>query len=280
MMKSPPPPGSGTPEAIVVSTNNPHTPTDHGALKVVATYVAKGATRTAQKTGIRVIAAPGENGPPAFLLGSTAERSVDENKLPGRSVGDPIEAIDPDRDRLTYTLSGANANSFDIDSSGRLSTTEPLDHETDETLSVTVTATDPSGETGVVEVTVNVNDINEAPTISTGPTRGSQDENTSITTTVATYAATDPETTSAADLVWSLTGADAGDFEISDGGVLTFKEVPDFEKPAASNNLYRLTVKVSDGKLSDTRDVTVTVTDMAEEGWLPYRRCSPRLQSS
>ena len=38
---------------------------------------------------------------------------------------------------------------------------------------------------------------------------------------------------------------------------LTFKEVPDYEKPAASNNLYRVTVEVSDGKNKVTRPMTV-----------------------
>ena len=255
-----------------------HIPTAAGTLKVVATYNAKGNTRTATRTGINVRTAPDSNGPPEFLgLGSTAERSVDENKRAGTSVGNPIVATDPNRDRLTYTLTGTNVSSFDIDSIGRLSTTEPLDHETENgTRSVTVTATDPSDQTDTVDVTVNVNNINEAPTINTGPTRGSQDENMPITTEVDTYIASDPET-DAADLVWSLTGADAGDFEISDDGVLTFKEVPDFEKPAASNNVYQVTVKVSDGKLSDTRDVTVTVTDMAEEGVVTLSSVQPKV---
>ena len=42
---------------------------------------------------------------------------------------------------------------------------------------------------------------------------------------VATFTAVDPE---GKDIVWSLGGADAGDFKI-DGGVLTFKKSPDFE---------------------------------------------------
>ena len=178
----------------MISTDNPYTPLADGILKVEATYIAKNATRIVPKTGIRVIAAPTDNGPPEFP-GSTAESSVDENKRAGASVANPIVATDPDSDRLTYTLSGTNAASFDIDSSGRLSTTEPLDHEIEGgTRSITVTATDPSNQADTVNVTVNVNDINEDPTINTGPTRGSQDENTLITTEVGTYAATDPET--------------------------------------------------------------------------------------
>ena len=53
--------------------------------------------------------------------------------------------------------------------------------------------------------------------------------------------------------------------------------MPDFEKPAASNNVYRVTVKVSDGKGSDTRDVTVTVTDMAEDGVATLSSVQPKV---
>ena len=42
---------------------------------------------------------------------------------------------------------------------------------------------------------------------------------------MATYTAVDPEMTA---VKWSLSGDDAGDFDI-DGGVLTFKKSPDYE---------------------------------------------------
>jgi hypothetical protein len=62
-------------------------------------------------------------------------------------------------------------------------------------------------------------------------------------------------------------GADAGHFEI-DGktGTLSFKAAPDFENPAddGQDNVYDVIVKVSDGKLSDTQAVAVTVTNLEE----------------
>ena len=62
---------------------------------------------------------------------------------------------------------------------------------------------------------------------------------------MAADTASDPETTDAAELVWSLSGPDATDFNIGNQeggsrGTLTFKEKPDYEMPAASNNLYRV----------------------------------------
>ena len=85
-----------------------------------------------------------------------------------------------------------------------------------------------------------------------------------------------------AALVWSLTGPDASDFNIGnqDGGApgtLTFKEMPDYEMPAASNNLYRVTVEVSDGKLKATRPMTVMVTDVEEEGKVTLSSVQPKV---
>ena len=248
---------------------------DTGTIKVVAGYVAKGADRTEEKS-ITVRGVPsGANSAPAFLA-DTAARSVDENKT-NTNVGSPVTATDSDDSgKLYYTLN--DDTNFSINTSGQLKTKAALNHEDNETLSVTVTATDPSGETD--EVVVTVNDVNEAPTIDTGPTRApSQDENIPISTQVATYAASDVDDDT---LVWSLTGTDASDFDIGNqeggtAGVLTFKEIPDYEKPAASNNVYRVTVTVSDGKLKATRPMTVTVTDVAEDGVVTLSSVQPKV---
>ena len=55
---------------------------------------------------------------------------------------------------------------------------------------------------------------------------------------VATYTATDPESAGAVE--WSLGGDDAEDFMISDSGVLTFAEVPDYETPADGDDEQRV----------------------------------------
>ena len=96
-----------------------------------------------------------ENTPPAFAT-DTATRSVDENMYAGAAVGDPVTAMDAG-DTVTYTLSGSTY--FGIDgSSGQISTTMVLDHETMSSHTVTVTASDEEGATDTVNVTINVND--------------------------------------------------------------------------------------------------------------------------
>ena len=266
-----------------VGTGASYSPTDTKTLKVEATYDAQGDTRTATKTGITVRAVPGSNGAPTFPE-STAARSVDENKRAGTNVGKTIVAIDPDsadRSKLTYSV--PPDTNFSINNNGQLETKVPLDHEVAATFNVTVTATDPSGDTGTVTVTVTVNDVNETPTIDTGPTRANnRPEDIPVATVVATYVASDPETDDADDLVWSLTGTDASDFNIGNQGggtpgELTFKEMPDFEKPAATRNLYRVIVNVSDGKLKATRAMTVTVTDVAEDGEITLSSVQPKV---
>ena len=266
------------------ATDRSHTPTATGSLKVEATYIAKGDTRKATSKSNTVRAVPtgtNANADPSFE-NATEARSVDEGKA-NANVGDPIRATDDTRDdsgKLTYTLSD-NTN-FTI-TNGQLKTKVALDHEINPTIDVTVTATDPSDDSGTVAVTVTVNDVNEEPMFTAGPTRAlPQPENISITTLVAAYTATDPETEADDDLVWSLTGPDASDFNIGNQpegnlGQLTFKESPDYEMPAASNNMYRVTVEVSDGKLKATRPMTVMVTDMEEEGEVTLSSVQPKV---
>ena len=81
-----------------------------------------------------------------------------ENEPAGTNVGSPVVATDPDQgDTLTYTLSGADAASFDIVStSGQIRTRVPLDYEVKRSYSVTVTATDRSLAADSIEVTISV----------------------------------------------------------------------------------------------------------------------------
>lgn len=71
-----------------------------------------------------------------------------------------------------------------------------------------------------------------------------------------------------ATLTYSLTGTDANDFAISGSGTLSFSPAPDFEAPADSdaNNVYVVITWVSDGLFSDSQTVTITVTNVSENG--------------
>ena len=201
-------------------------------------------------------------------------REVMEDAAAAADVGAPVVATDTaddetgDNNAILYLLSGADAASFGINSStGQImvGASAKLDHETNPAYEVTVTARDPEGLNSSVDVTIKVTDVDEPPEIMlgglaiSGPARVEYAEDRRDA--VATYTASGPES---ANAMWSLEGADAGDFRISSDGMLTFARAPDFENPADGNedNTYMVTVKSADGTYTDTHEVAVMVTDV------------------
>ena len=175
---------------------------------------------------------------------------------------------DPSAPITRWSLTGADAGDFEINENGELSFRNVPDHEKpadsgrDNVYNFSVRASD-GRNYGYLPVTVVVEDVNEPPEIGSGSrTEFSYRENGAAA--LYTYRATDPEQ---ADIAWSLTGPDAGDFAISETGVLSFASPPDHENPAdaGSDNVYNITVVASDDALnSSTLEVTVTVTDQNE----------------
>ena len=106
------------------------------------------------------------NSQPAFSSARTPPGAWPRTRRPARPVGDPVTATDSDDDSLTYTLSGTDAASFAINaSSGQLQTKTALDYETKSSYSVTVTATDLSGASDTINVTINVTNVDEKGTV-------------------------------------------------------------------------------------------------------------------
>ena len=64
-------------------------------------------------------------------------------------------------------------------------------------------------------------------------------------------------------LTYSLSGEDGALFNISSSGVLVFRAAPDYDAPqdADQNNVYSISVSVSDGQVSTSTDVTITVVN-------------------
>ena len=240
-----------------------------------------------------------------------AERSVAEN-VTGDATDDPADATDAaadnvgativaedpniatgaEGDSLAFSLSGDDASKFRIKESATAETGATrsvqievkagtkFDYETKDTYMVTLTARDDYGETADLELTINITDVNDAPVITVGPATGlaiSGDSSVKVEegmTAVATYTAAGPD----ADMAtWSLEGDDAGDFRISTAGVLTFRTSPDYESPADADtdNTYMVTVKANDGTYMDTHGVTVTVTNVNEDGMVTLSSRTP-----
>src|SRR5204863_6126299 len=119
--------------------------------------------------------------------------------------------------------------------------------------SISVTASDGT-MSSTQAVAVSVTDV--APTI-TSSASVSVVEGTSVATTVFTASATD---VSGSTVTYSLAGADASYFTINaSSGVVKLISVANYQtKPS-----YSINVIASDGTLSSTQAVTVSVTDVA-----------------
>ena len=206
------------------------------------------------------------NEPPAVT--GTVTFSYREN---GTANLHTFRATDPERSSIEWSLSGADDDDFAISETGVLSFASPPNYESpadsdrDNVYEVTVVARDDASNRGTLAVTVTVTDVNEGPEIS-GQQSLSFSENQATDRVLATYRGTDPEDPGAAISLWSLTGTDAGDFTISENGQLTFRNVPDHERPADSgrDNVYNLSVRASDGRNYGYLAVTVTVEDVNE----------------
>ena len=182
-------------------------------------------------------------------------------------------ATDQEGSTITWSVSGADGRFFTIDERGQFSFSEtnppdyeiPVDSGGDNVYNVTVQARDDGFNTGTLDVVVAVTDVNEGPEIS-GQQSLTFTENQATDRVLATYSATDPEDPSTVITRWSLSGTDAGDFTINENGEVTFRNVPDHEKPADSNrdNVYNFSVRASDGSVYGYLPVTITVEDFNE----------------
>ena len=298
---------SGTWADIPGATSGSYTPKDFTptggtevdivgkCLRAIATYKDDFGTADETATGTAdatVQASHADNSAPKFPdqdavtpgdQSDSTSRSVAENTKAGQPIEAPVGAEDADSgtagrmDLLLYALSGADAASFGIDrKTGQLKTKADLDYETKNTYTVVVTATDPSGASDTITVTINVTDENDGATI-TGSKSFNYAENG--TEPVATFTATDQD---GDEIKWSLGGDDAKLFTI-EGGSLEFKKSPNYEDPKAaatgtlaSRNVYKVDVKASGGSES----VTVTVTDVDEAGKVTLSQYQPQVGRS
>ena len=181
-------------------------------------------------------------------------------------------ATDPEGSGIAWSVGGADGGFFTIDQRGEFSFSEtsppdfefPGDLGGDNIYNVTVQASDGT-HTESVAVMVNVADVNEGPTVSGSETLSST-ENRATEQVLASYTGSDPESPGTPINRWSTSGTDGGDFTINESGELTFRNTPDYERPADSNrdNIYTLSVRAYDGRYYGYHEVAVTVDDLDE----------------
>jgi Cadherin domain/RTX calcium-binding nonapeptide repeat (4 copies) len=180
-----------------------------------------------------------------------------------------VTATDIDGDPVTYAISGgADAALFAINAaSGALAFVSapnfeaPGDAGGDNVYDVIVTASDGSlSDSRAIVVTVA--NVNEGVSITSGSTYLIAENGTAVATVTASDVDGDA-------IIYSIAGgADAALFAIdATTGALTFISAPNFEAPSdtGADNVYDVTVRASDGTLSDTRALSISVTN-ANEG--------------
>ena len=218
-------------------------------------------------------AAPSSNVAPHFDTTEAAQLTVEQTAAVGSAVGLPVTATDADGQPLTYSVGGQGRRWFGIDAgTGQIRTRLPLIRYPGTSFRLLLTASDPSDLRVTRPVIITVSDSPEAPRLR-GPHVVHVDEGQS--TRVALYIASDPD---GSQLTWSVTGTDRDDLFVDSQGVLRFQSYPDADAPvdADLDNIYQVSVEVSDGARTATIGVRVVVSDLDEPGSVTLSGDDPR----
>ena len=202
------------------------------------------------------------NEPPILSSLISTDFIVGENSPSGTAVGEPFTALDPEEDRLAYFLSGDDASAFEIGTNtGQVMTKERLDHESRASYGMKVGVKDGRGGSDEVGLSIEVTDVNEAPTFSreTVVVLALPENSPAGAVVGEPLLANDPEGDT---LAYSLSGDGAGAFAIqAKTGLMLAKRPFDFE----SRSSYLVRVTAGDGIGGDgSIYVTVNVMDVEE----------------
>jgi hypothetical protein len=186
---------------------------------------------------------------------------IDENASNGDTV-DQVTASDQDNnDTLTFSITGGNTdNIFSIDNSGNILVDDNtnLNHEATDSYNLTVQAND-GALTATATITIDINDINETPTIE-GDTF-SLPENSNNGTAVGSISVNDQDEGDV-PTVTIINGDPNNAFSIDDNGDITVndKTYLDYETETS----FTLTVQAADSEFSPTDTVIINITNVNE----------------
>lgn len=205
-----------------------------------------------------------DNTPPTF--GAVSTQSFDEGASGAVFDADADDGGGADAG-ITYTLTGADADDFSIDTNGVLTFDSvpdfenPADDDADNTYVVDINAADAIGSTTTRTVTVDVNDL--APT-QPGDTDGTADsvtEDAGNGTGVGVSAdATDP---GGGTVTYALTDNAGGRFGIdANTGAITVADASLIDFESAESHTVTVRAEDPDGTMSATKDFAIGVTDI------------------
>ena len=258
----------GTTTLITGATQDSYTPTAVDINRYLTATVSYQDGEGTGKTALARTQGQAPNSPPDFGGHSSTSRAIDEN-LPGNSpVGEPVTADDPDHntgDRRVYTIGGTDQAAFAVNpSTGQVSARNSLDHETRDSHTVIITATDRNDETGTITVNISVNDLNEAPEFPQASVALTIREDAPAGHQPGTVTATDVD--DGQSVSYAITGT-SNEFSIDPGsGAISLKQAGLLDYDLGQRS-YTLTVTATDDGspvMNDTIQVNITVTNLDE----------------
>ena len=193
----------------------------------------------------------------------------------GAVVTSLSDSTDPEGDDITYSVDDER---FEITSSLVLKLKDGmyLNHEDGASVDLTLSASDPAGNTSTSVVTVEVTNVNEAPSITVTAETTAEAEAAGVSPTLMVAEDSDGSIPGAVLALIGLSDPDAGDthtLEVSDDRFeiidafdrkwLKLKEGVGLDYEAEDSIAVTVTVTDADG-LSDSAEVTVAVNDVNE----------------
>ena len=216
--------------------------------------VASDGTNTATKAVVVSVTNLNDNAP-VFTSGATG--TVAENAATSTVIYTATATDADNLGALVYSLSGTDASLLNINAStGAVTLKSSADYETKTSYSFNVIASDGTN-TATKAVVVSVTNLNDNAPVFTSGTTGTVAENAATSTVIYTAAATDADNLVA--LSYSLSGTDASLLNISAStGAVTLKSSANYETKTS----YSFNVIASDGTLTSTQPVVVSVTNL------------------
>ena len=220
----------------------------------ITVEVTDGKAKASAKITITVIDAD-ENMPPVIAAQSF---DVPENQALNAVLA-TVVASDPDNDDLTYTITNLAGAVAEFEMAGNEIKLKSgfFDYETLTNHTATVTVDDGT-LTASAQVTINVTDVNEAPTFPDRNYTFSQPEDIDDTVIIATITATDPD---GDNLIYTLNNNPGNLFEINSAGEISLStgKFLDYENQTS----HTITVQATDGNLTALQHgVRINVTDV------------------
>ena len=200
---------------------------------------------------------PEGNQAPAMLVSGSQTLVLNEGSSVAGATGFTVSATDPNRDDVTFSV---DDDRFEMVSGAlRVKANQSFDFESEPSIEVTITASDPGGLTDSQTVTVTVTDVNEAPTVSiSGSQTLTLNEGTSVAgDTGFTVSATDPDSGDSVSF-----SVDDNRFEVVNGALKVKADQSfDFEREPSVDLVITGT---DQGGLTHSQSVTIAISNVNE----------------